>query len=156
MEKIKLLETLIKCISLVWDVISKLLLIVQLHIFRQWVQVWGCTDQITVSLSVFVLYVSLVMLQSDAGTSQSRTRTKRSWPQTYCVFNPPVPSCFSVSLWVSLTRRGKYETKPFLTLWFTYTNETDYNWSELIFFSSLDWGTIESEVLQVENWLICG
>lgn len=64
--------------------------------------------------------------------------------------------CPAESVWVSLTRRGKYETVSF--------QSTDLhtlmkpaiiggNWFPPPRF---DWATIESELLQVENWLIWG
>lgn len=50
--------------------------------------------------------------------------------------------------------------QEFSKCWFTYANETCYNWSQLIFFllslSRCDWATIESELLQLEEWLIRG
>lgn len=111
----------------VWfrEMISRLLLIVKLCVFRQGAECWGRIDQITVSLSVF----AVIWCRNWKEKNQDH---KHSY-----LFNPRVLSCLSVSLWVSLTRRGKYETKPFLSLWFTYTNESSYNWSELIFFPAL-------------------
>lgn len=112
-------------------------------------------------------------------TGHSTARRKWNWPQTChrqtcnnttwyffwfglrymkkettsCMFNSILPDWVSVS---QSDQKGEIWDREFLKHWFAYTNETSYNWWELIFFSCFDWATIESELLQAENWLIWG
>lgn len=53
---------------------------------------------------------------------------------TSCMFNSILPEWVSVS---QSDQKGEIWDREFLKHWFAYTNETSYNWWELIFFLAL-------------------